>query len=117
MNTNPAPVLGARRPFTLLVAACTAFLAVGSAEAGKPQPPTCTTTIPIVSTHDGEASAVDVNATVQSSTSVLGIVTINPTVNVSALISDTGRLGPTTSENQKEVSGIQARSPFLRRSS
>lgn len=103
--TFPATRHRARRSLTLLVAAGFAF-AVGTAEAGKPQ--TCTTTYPVVATHDGEASAVEVDAAIQSSTSVLGIITLDPEIHVSAVISDTGRLGPTTSENQKEVNGIQA---------
>jgi hypothetical protein len=105
--TFPATRHRARRSLTLLVAAGFAF-AVGTAEAGKPQPQTCTTTYPVVATHDGEASAVEVDAAIQSSTSVLGIITLDPEIQVSAVISDTGRLGPTTSENQKEVNGIQA---------
>lgn len=108
MKPSPASWQRVRRPLTLLVAAGLAF-AVGSAEAGKKPPTeTCTTVYPVVSTHDGEASAVDLNAELKSYTSVLGLITLKPTINIGALISDTGRLGPTTNENQKEVNGIQA---------
>lgn len=109
MNTISSPAVWqrARRPLTLLVAAGFAF-GFGVAEAGSNKPPTCTTTIPIVSTHDGEASAVELDAEVKSYTSLLGVITLKPTIDVGVTISDTGRLGPTTSENQKEVNGIQA---------
>lgn len=86
------------------VMAVAAALAAPAAHAKKPGGggggTTCTTVVPVVDTYRGRATVVDVYA------QVLGL--LGSGVVVDAPIADTGELGPTTDEGQKEAHLISA---------
>lgn len=110
MKTKPSPASWkrVRCSLTWLVAAGLAF-GVGSAEAGGNRPPTqtCTTDIPIVTSYDGEASAIEVYASTQLKTKLLNnSISLGALVEVSGTVSDTGPLGPTSAEKQIIVPGV-----------
>lgn len=74
-----------------------ALLSPPDAVAGKPGGGgSCTTTIPVVNTYNGRATAVELSATVLQASG--GAINVGP-----VKISDTGELGPTSSETQKEA--------------